>query len=308
LGFLPFDALLTEAVQQADNNFSAYPFLVKKHRISYSYSATLLERNLRRQYDSKARILAFAPTFVAQPNVQLDSLRSALQPLLHNEAEVEAIAKIFPTTPFFGRQANRTTFLRQADAFSYLHLSTHALVNDSLEAFSFVAFAQEADTLDEQEVLYMNDLYNLPLQAEMVVLSACETGIGEVAQGEGVMSIARAFSYAGASSVLATLWSVNDRATKELVIVFYQNLAKEQTKATALRQAKLELIEQLSFAHPYYWSGLVAYGNMQAVEQAGFPKMYWLVGLGVVLLIGLFVWWKSRTIKKPLHRRDSQPM
>jgi len=294
LGFLPFDALLTEAVQQADNNFSAYPFLVKKHRISYSYSATLLERNLQRQYDSKARILAFAPTFVAQPNVQLDSLRSALQPLLHNEVEVEAIAKIFPTKPFFGRQANRATFLRQADAFSYLHLSTHALVNDSLEAFSFVAFAQEADTLDEQEVLYMNDLYNLPLQAEMVVLSACETGIGEVAQGEGVMSIARAFSYAGASSVLATLWSVNDRATKELVIAFYQNLSKEQTKATALRQAKLELIEQQTFAHPYYWSGLVAYGNMQTVERAGFPKMYWLVGLGIVLLIGLFWWWKTR--------------
>ncbi len=294
LGFLPFDALLTEAVQKAGNNFATYPFLVKKHRISYSYSATLLERNRQDRHDAKARMLAFAPTFVAQPDVQLDSLRSALQPLLHNQAEVEAIADIFPAQTFFGQRANRATFLRQADAFSYLHLSTHALVNDSLEAFSFVAFAQHADTLDEQEVLYLNDLYNLPLQAEMVVLSACETGIGEVAQGEGVMSIARAFSYAGASSVLATLWSVNDRATRELVIAFYENLAEEQTKVIALRQAKLALIEQQTFAHPYYWSGLVAYGNMQAVEKSGSPKWYLLAGLGVVLLMGLFGWWRTR--------------
>lgn len=293
LGAIPFDALLTQPMKEAKNNFQDYPYLIKKHQISYSYSATLLQRMRQHSYRSKRQVLAFAPSFTAHKPVIAGNLRSTLLPLIYNEEEVQTIKKLFPATAFAGIGADKATFLQQAARYSYLHLSTHALVDEENNDFSFVAFTQTADTLDEQQLLYLNDVYNLSLQADMVVLSACQTGLGDINTGEGIISIARAFAYAGASSVVATLWNVNDKATKDVIVHFYEQLQQKHSKDMALRHAKQQLIEEGIFAHPYYWSGIVAYGNMAAVTPR--TPWYWIVIpiLTLAIVGAAFIYWKK---------------
>ena len=112
----------------------------------------------------------------------------------------------------------------------------------------------------------MRDLYNLQLNADMVVLSACETGIGELQKGEGIISLARGFTYAGAKSIITSLWSVEDECTKKIMISFYEYLDQGLAKDAALRQAKLDYIndEQTTHvdAHPFYWSPFIGVGDM----------------------------------------------
>ena len=124
-----------------------------------------------------------------------------------------------------------------------------------------MALAKNAE--DGEQFLYNRDLYNLTLNAEMVVLSACETGIGELQKGEGIISLARGFSYAGAKSIITTLWSINDEKSKELMLSFYSNLKEGQTKDAALRQAKLDFIHKYSHrAHPFFWAAFIPIGDM----------------------------------------------
>ncbi|MBK8557785.1 MAG: CHAT domain-containing protein [Lewinellaceae bacterium] len=114
----------------------------------------------------------------------------------------------------------------------------------------------------------MRDLYNLSLNADLVVLSACETGIGQLQRGEGIISLARAFSYAGARSILTSMWAVNDARTKDLMIAFYKNLKKEYSKDDALRRAKNDMLSSAKTqeqAHPFYWGGFIGIGDMRPV-------------------------------------------
>jgi CHAT domain-containing protein len=105
------------------------------------------------------------------------------------------------------------------------------------------------------------EIFNLKLNAELVVLSACETGLGKEVRGEGLIGLTRAFLYAGTPSVAVSLWKVEDRSTAELMARFYRHLKDGRTKAGALRQAQLDLIGDKKFAHPYYWAPFVLVGE-----------------------------------------------
>ena len=115
---------------------------------------------------------------------------------------------------------------------------------------------------------YAKDIYNLSLNADLVTLSACETGIGELKRGEGIISLARAFAYAGAKSIVTTLWSVNDVRTSELMEHFYKNLYKGMDKDAALWQAKKDFLKAHKgmSAHPYYWAGFIPIGDMSPIR------------------------------------------
>ena len=113
----------------------------------------------------------------------------------------------------------------------------------------------------------MRDIYNLSLNADLVVLSACETGIGELKRGEGIISLARAFAYAGAKSIVTTLWSVDDARTKDLMVFFYRNLLQGMPKDEALARARSDYFEKYkgANAHPYFWAGFVGIGDMEGI-------------------------------------------
>ncbi|MEO1626409.1 MAG: CHAT domain-containing protein, partial [Bacteroidota bacterium] len=142
------------------------------------------------------------------------------------------------------------------------------------------------------------DLNNLQLDAELAVLSACNTGSGQLLRGEGVMSLARSFMTAGCNSTLMSLWAVNDCTTSDIMLNFYKELEKGLPKNEALRQAKLQYIAQASqeYAHPYYWGAFLQFGNSRAMElQHRQPSSIWWMLALALGLVAVFFFFKSRS-------------
>ena len=154
--------------------------------------------------------------------------------------------------------------------------------------YSFLAFYELKDSI-ENEWLYNRELYDLELNADMVVLSACETGIGELQQGEGIISLARGFSYAGAKSIITSLWTVDDEEAPILMNSFYQYLDDGLSKDAALRQAKLDYIQNSPKPHPYFWASFIPIGDMQPISfQKKWTSFFW-VGVSC-FVFGLVAW------------------
>lgn len=277
LGYVPFEALLTGAPPR-EGVFSSYPYLIHQHTISYCYSAAMLRemQEKRRRQQSQGKLLAMAPFSKDNGSplaVRLDTsdylaslrLRDSLGVLSASGEEVAEVSQLLGGRPFYGAEASVNRFMELAPQYHILHLSTHGQANNRQGDYAFLAFGVPGDA-SAFEKLYARDLYALPLQADLVFLSACETGIGELKQGEGIISLARAFAYAGAKSIVTTLWKVNDTASKELTVAFYTYLKTGKHKDEALRQAKLDFLQQQKehnhSAHPFFWAGFIGIGDM----------------------------------------------
>ncbi|MEM7657674.1 MAG: CHAT domain-containing tetratricopeptide repeat protein [Bacteroidota bacterium] len=289
IGYLPFEALLTEPGQ-------SNRFLGQQKRVSYALSG-LLYANTKTQVSDyqQAGALAVAPDFTphlptasAEPS---DLRADFLGPLLFNRPEIEAVQESLGGKTLMGTKAQRSPVLALAPYYQILHLATHAKVHDGSSDLSYLAFS--GNQTGEVERLYLSELYRLDLPVEMVVLSACETGVGEILEGEGIASMARGFSYAGAQSVLTSLWSVNDEATMRIMKAFYQELAKGRDKATALQFAKMELMNQPEYQHPFFWASFVLIGNDEPLSTAAGFSYWWLLGLLGLLWLGGW-WWRRR--------------
>jgi CHAT domain-containing protein/tetratricopeptide (TPR) repeat protein len=282
LALLPFECLLTRQVEEG-SHWGAYPFLIQDQVVSYAYSASLLLQTHRRARDRKpaARsFLGFAPARFGG---------TELPALPHTREEVERLERMMGGMGKIGGEAQKDAFLELAPDFQVLHLSTHAMAWDSLRG-PWIAL------LEGQQVapLRLDELAALRLQADLTVLSACETGAGAVQRGEGVMSLARAFTYAGSQATLQSLWPVRAAAAEPLMAAFYQNLRKGHDKAEALHLAKLELLESPALSEPAMWAAFVAIGDMGAVKlkpHLGPGSAWWLsLLLAAGLLGGAFAW------------------
>lgn len=298
LEYVPFEALLREAAGPPFRNFSSYPYLIRDFQISYAHSARLLQEMKTAAYAARRRwVLAFAPSFTDLPgqDTSLASRRRNLGRLTGNVKEVQAIKRLLRTRVYKGTDATRERFLADAPYYSIIHLATHAKANDEEGEYSYLAFAEVPDTL-QNELLYAKDLYSLRLQADLVVISACESGVGELRRGEGVISIARGFSYAGAKSLATTLWRVSDRESAALMASFYQQLKDGRPKDEALRAAKLQFISQpgAMYAHPFFWAAFTLTGDMAPIAVSGQIFPAWVYAL----LIGLFVFLSLRFAKR----------
>jgi CHAT domain-containing protein len=160
--------------------------------------------------------------------------------------------------------ASRTTATdSQLAEYRMIHFATHGLLDSEHPELSGLVFSLVNSQGEPQNgFLSLEDVYNLSLSAELVVLSACETGLGKEIQGEGLLSLTRGFMYAGAPTVVASLWSVDDEATAELMGRFYRAMQKEGMRpAGALRRAQMEIVHQKRWSEPYYWSGFVIQGE-----------------------------------------------
>lgn len=268
LGRVPFETLL-EKKPANRYYYKDYAWFGKKHIVSYCYSATLLceMRNKTHRNSPLVDFIGFAPYYTGDTTLLASlygddfSVRKDLAPLPDSGKELFAIQKIMGGVPYYGEEATEVRFLKEAEKARVIHLATHARADNRVGDYAWLAFHEIKDSI-ENELIYVRDLYNLTLNADMVVLSACETGLGPLKQGEGIVSLARAFAYAGAKSIVTTLWNVNDARTAEIMILFYTNLKKGMPAAKALWQSKKDYLESKEDykAHPYYWGGLIGIG------------------------------------------------
>ena len=167
----------------------------------------------------------------------------------------------------------------------------HAYANNENDNFSGLIFTQQPDTVSEDGFLHANELYNLSLHSELAVLSACETGIGTLAPGEGIMSLGRAFKYAGCPNVTMSLWNADDQSTSQIMQHFFAHLHDGSAKDRALRAAKLDYLNDArsAQAHPYYWAAFVQVGDSDPLSSAaGFSMGWWVMG-ALVLMLGAWI-------------------
>ena len=266
LDLLPFEALLHENVE-TNTTLKQYPYLLNDFTISYAYSATLYHSLL--QLERKGEGLgAFAPSFdesEAWPAlVCATNLFKNLKTPWNKEA-------------WLNKDATTQRFREIAGKYQVLHLATHAQANAEFGDFSFILLHNEQGGYDS---LFAKDLYLLDIDAELVILSACETALGTLYNSEGVISLARAFHYAGARSILTTLWRINEGANCDLMEYFYDELADNPSKPLALQQAKQRYIENADArdAHPVYWAGFQFSGNPRPVDEPSNLVWYFLGG------------------------------
>lgn len=283
--YIPFQALIeyplsTSKIEQS--RFDTLSYLTKKYAISYAYSSNLLLHMQASTNKKELKFGGFAPTFSGGKVVALRNTK--LNELPHSQTEVEQINQLFQGETYFKQAASLKNFKANASNFDILHLSTHAALDDQNSDQSRIHLYDDYITV--------NEIYNLPIHADLTVLSACETGVGEFKRGEGLLSLARAFMYAGCPSLVTSLWQVNDQKTANLMIEFYRQLASGLSKDKALQNAQVNYLNNLSSAqaaHPFYWAAFVQTGNTDALVQRRFPWILLLIILFSILLGIAFV-------------------
>ncbi|HEU4435769.1 MAG TPA: CHAT domain-containing protein, partial [Pyrinomonadaceae bacterium] len=277
---LPFEALFLPGTP-AQGDLRKLPYLVRRFAISYSPSASVWAELLNEQRASPPKgFIAFGdPVYEQRTDGAIASAlrgggpaRVNLQPLPYSRDEISGIAKLFADDDravFFAEDASEEN-VKAPEALSHyrmVHFSTHGYVNEARPRFSGLLLSsprnikQQAPNNQSPEdgLLSAYEIFNLKLNADLVVLSACETGLGKEVKGEGLMSLMRAFMYAGATSVVVSLWNVNDESAADLMIRFYRHLRTGMSKREALRQAQLETIRDNGF--PFYWAPFVLIGK-----------------------------------------------
>ncbi|WP_299219927.1 CHAT domain-containing protein [uncultured Aquimarina sp.] len=229
---IPFEIL----IQKNDN------YLVEDYDISYAYSISFLEQNKQLKRSYRKDFLGFAPI---RYNV--------LSTLPNSTKEINTIAEKFDSDILLEENASKENLINSLSDYKIIHLSTHANANDSITPW----------IATNTKNITIHDIHSTKNNAELVTLSACNTSIGKLQKGEGVMSLARGFFNTGANSVVSTLWKADDQSTQEIITDFYTYLKKGKSKSEALRQAKLTYLKNhsLSEVSPYYWSSLVLIGD-----------------------------------------------
>ena len=296
LGLLPFEVLLTK---KAENrlDFPRFNYLIKERAISYAFSASLLRGFMRNKIQPRKRLIAFAPMqFQLVQKNHADLLSSILTDLFRSDDEVDLIASHGDEEKFFQQLATLKNFKTHAEQFWIIYLASHSGILDQTNPRSNgIAF--------HDSILVMADLYQMQLNAELVILRACETAIGEIIPGEGIASLANGFAHTGAKSVFSTQWIVPQASY--FMQVFMELLYDGQPKDEALRFAKLD---QITDIYPYYWAAYEIHGD---VSPASFePSIIYLISIpGIVqfvLLLGMIGLVSFLVVKnrKKLYRQN----
>jgi CHAT domain-containing protein/Tfp pilus assembly protein PilF len=273
LNYLPFEVLLTDNKDISKKVlYSILPFLVKKYPVSYGQSASVIKNLLSEPGKSiKAnsgikRLIAFGDPEYDSLNLSLSASAKSYSRLKYSREEIDRIASFFNegnSEVYLGEKATEENIKKTGNLakFNYLHFATHGYIDEDKPDFSSLVLTKGPNSL-EDGLLQAAEIFNLNLKADLVVLSACQTGLGKMVRGEGMVGLTRAFMYAGTPSVLVSLWNVSDKSTATLMGEFYKNLIKNKlSKTDALHKAKLTLISNEKLAHPFYWAPFILIGD-----------------------------------------------
>lgn len=291
LSYLPFELLITSKPPPETLKYAQLDYLLIDYTISYGYSSilNLQDQSMTRNIPSKLNYLGYAPSYEegqfqdSTVSFNLGKFRSAVTSLESNQDEIEGAGQLMAGDYYLAQNATETSFKENIGKYNIIHLAMHALVDDENPMNSKLVFAQKKDSLNDG-FLYTHEILNLNITPELIVLSACNTGYGELQKGEGLMSLAYSFVYAGCPSAIVSQWQVDDKSTNELMQLFYENLADGMPKNKALRQAKLTFLETANGrnANPYYWGGFVLIGDESPVIS---DDNYGLIFLALTLVL-----------------------
>lgn len=287
VSYIPLDVLLTKNMPlTAGSSYAGLNYLLNDYTVNYGYSAHLSLTETIQKEESRLNYIAFAPQYGNDNSGSLATraygkFRDVISSLKWNQEEVRSISEKAGGKSYTTGEATENRFKKEAGNFGLIHLAMHAVVDEEDPMNSSLVFTVNNDPT-EDGLLHAFELYNMQLNAQMAVLSACNTGYGKLVKGEGIMSLARAFSYAGVPSVVMSHWRVDDEATSILMQYFYDNLDKGMTKSEALRQAKLLYLRQAkgARAHPFYWGAFLNIGkDSPVIFEKRFSQRYVWIGL-----------------------------
>lgn len=293
---LNFDILLYESGDIA--GWKNLPYLFKKYAISYANSGTAVFQDTKTLVAQPEKdLLAFSfgkNDDVPGSMISLSTLRSRTEELPGSSAEIKALSNLIDGDYFYGNQANEKRFKDVAANYRILHLAIHGETNNQEPENSKLYFFSKGDSLEDGK-LHAFELYNMRLNADLAVLSACNTGSGKIVNGEGVMTLGRAFAYAGVNSILLTRREISDAVAPDIIRFFYRELKNGKRKSEALRQAKLEFLETANniSANPLYWSSFYILGDDSPIRfNNGNPSKFKLGLGGLLLVLVLFFYYR----------------
>ncbi len=312
LAGIPFETLLTHSSDEK-NTKNIKPYLLRDYEISYHYSADLMASNFfATNKEADNNFIGFAPIVDQwQSDSAAITYRGglSLSPLPGAQDEVKKIASLLGGEFRAGEEATEANFKTAIQKANILHVASHALIDSKEPLYSKLYFTP-SPTDKEDGYLHAYELYNMDIKSSMVSLSACNTGIGKYFKGEGVQSLGRGFMYAGAPSVMMSLWAVPDNATTKIMTFFYEELKKGKSESKALRHAKLRYLDQAdkNTVHPYYWGAFIYVGHNSPVSRMK-PSQYLLIFVVLFILI-VFYRWKikdrnSATSSDSIRRKDN---
>lgn len=284
--------------------------LLSTYNISYNYSLLLLEHEYK-SIDYGTNIVAFTPEFseemkmdykiALKDSLEIDQSYLRLLPQPFSVAVAQDYTKMFSGDHFKNVNATKNFFINEAREHKIIHIGTHAESNNISPELSRLIFAKSiADApAPEDNSLYVYEIYNANLSSNLAILTACETGKPSYQPGEGMISLAHAFNYAGSESILTSLWKIDEQSSATIVGYFYENLKEGMSKPEALRQAKLDYLStnEGRLLQPNYWAGLVLMGDTSPIEiKTSRPGWVWALIAATILIIVILL---SRKAKKP---------
>ncbi|MCF6279798.1 MAG: CHAT domain-containing protein [Flavobacteriaceae bacterium] len=260
-------------------------YLIETHAVSYAPSLLLWNEQLQVKKATNNKIGVFAPNYNAKTSNNL----------LGASNEAQQISKLFSTDTFLGNNASKQNFIKNSKNYNMLHLAMHSNINNENSEFSNLEFSSN----DKDNKLYISELYNMSFNADLAVLSACNTAVGNLKKGEGLTTVSKAFTYAGVPSTVTSLWKVPDKETQQIMIFFYKYLKDGKPKNIALQQAKLDYLNSVDdelLKHPYYWAGFVVSGNISEINNTNNTKFVWFLLGGVLFVVIAAKFYKKKRL------------
>lgn len=270
ISYIPFELLIDKRTED---------ILLKSFSISYQYSANFLSNPAeQRDQQPEYSVLALAPFAMSTSDESFPLL-----PLSKNE--ITGLKGLI----LMDSSATKKHFIESMPFYPVIHLATHAVANDSDPLQSYIAFFSYSHSADSIRLLYEQEIYNLDMQsARLIILSACETGNGQLINNEGIMSLSRAFSYAGCKSVITSLWKADDLSTAYIGNRMHYYLSHGFRKDEALRKAKLDFMDDSnvdpSHKTPSSWAHLILIGNAEAITKIDHRYIWLWIVVGLILI------------------------
>ncbi|PTX62201.1 CHAT domain-containing protein [Kordia periserrulae] len=281
LHYLPFEVLMTTQnkylIEEAMMNYASHLVFVNQ--------ATFTNQTVKNE-----EIVVFTPSYNdALANSEALAMRNTNTRLIGAENESKLLASIFPSTLFESFLATKNNFIKHSRKAKIIHLAMHANIDNETPELSHLVFNENGTDTK----MYVEELYGLHLNADLAVLSACNTGKGKLNAATGMVSMNRAFTLAGVPSTLSSLWEVPDKVTQTIMIDFYKYLKNGESKANALRKAKLNYLkntDDANFTKPFYWAGFVLHGDAAPITlQAAEPSTSFVCVIAAILTLFIII-------------------